>query len=93
MILGGVVRWSEEKNRELQQRRSISFDRVTALYEKEEFKAIVKHKTRPDQQILVMKIDGYTWAVPFVIEEDGQTLFLKTAYPSRKLHTRYGGDE
>ena len=93
MILGGVVRWSEEKNRKLQQRRSISFDRVTALYEKEAFEAIVKHKTRPDQQILVMKRDGYTWAVPFVIEEDGQTLFLKTAYPSRKLHTRYGGDE
>ena len=29
--------------------------------------------------------------VPFVIEADGQTIFLKTAYPSRKLHERYGG--
>ena len=93
MILQGVVWWSEEKNRELQQRRGISFDRIAALYEKEEFEAIVKHETRPSQQILVMRIDGYTWAVPFVIDEDGQTLFLKTAYPSRKLHKRYGGDE
>jgi len=42
---------------------------------------------------MVMRIDGYTWAVPFVIEDDGQTLFLKTAYPSRKLHSQYGGDE
>ena len=88
-----MVRWNEEKNREFQQRRGISFDRIAALYEKEEFEAIVKHKSRPNQQILVMKIDGYTWAVPYVIEEDGQALFLKTAYPSRKLHERYGGDE
>jgi hypothetical protein len=88
-----VVRWSEEKNRELEERRGISFDRIAALYEKEEFEAILKHETRPNQQILVMQIDGYTWAVPFVIEEDGQTLFLKTAYPSRKLHRRYGGEQ
>ena len=59
----------------------------------EEFEAIVKSETRPNQQVLVMKIDGYFWAVPFVLEEDGQTLFLKTAYPSRKLHKRYGGQK
>ena len=69
-----MVRWSEAKNQQLQERRGISFDRIAELYEKEEFEAIVKHETRPNQQILVMKIDGYFWAVPFVIEEDGQTL-------------------
>ena len=53
----------------------------------------MKSETRPNQQVLVMKIDGYFWAVPFVLEEDGQTLFLKTAYPSRKLHKRYGGQK
>ncbi len=93
MIFIGVVRWNEEKNRELQQRRGISFERIAAMYEKEEFEAIEQHEARPNQQVLVMKIDGYTWAVPFVIEDDGQTLFLKTAYPSRKLHKRYGDDE
>lgn len=93
MILFGVVQWSEEKNRKLQQRRGISFDRIAALYENEEFEAIVQHEARSNQQVLVMNIDGYTWAVPFVIEDDGQTLFLKTAYPSRKLHNQYGGDE
>lgn len=71
MIPQSVVRWSEAKNRELQQRRGISFDRIAALYEREEFEAIVKHETRPNQQMLVMK----------------------TAYPSRKLHQLYGGDE
>ena len=86
-----MVRWNEEKNRQLQERRGVSFDRIAELYEREEFEAVVKHETRPNQQILVMHIDGYTWAVPFVIEADGQTIFLKTAYPSRKLHERYGG--
>ena len=42
--------------------------------------------------MLVMKIDGYTWAVPFVFEDDGKTMFFKTAYPSRKLHRQYGGE-
>ena len=86
-----MVRWNEEENRQLQERRGVSFDRIAELYEREEFEAVVKHETRPNQQIPVMHIDGYTWAVPFVIEADGQTIFLKTAYPSRKLHERYGG--
>ena len=88
-----MVRWSEAKNRQLQERRGISFDRIAELYENEKFEAIVKHETRTNQQVLVMKIDGYTWAVPFVIAENGRTLFFKTAYPSRKLHRRYGGDQ
>jgi hypothetical protein len=37
-----------------------------------------------------VQIAGYTWVVPFVIEED-ETIFLKTAYPSRKFHKLYGG--
>lgn len=88
-----MVRWNEAKNRQLQERRGISFERIAELYEKEEFEAIVKHETRPNQLILVMRIDGYTWAVPFVVEDDGKTLFLKTAYPSRKLHRHYGGEQ
>ena len=88
-----MVRWNEEKSQQLRERRGISFDRIAELYENEEFETIVKNETRPNQQVLVMKIDGYFWAVPFVLEEDGQTLFLKTAYPSRKLHRRYGGEQ
>ncbi len=88
-----MVRWNETKNQQPQERRGISFDRIAELYEKEEFEAIVKHETRSNQQILVVKIDGYCWAVPFVIEEDGPTIFFKTAHPSRELHKRYRGEE
>ena len=88
-----MVRWDEAKHQQLQERRGISFDLIAELYEKEEFEAIVKHETRSNQQILVVKIDGYCCAVPCVIEEDRQTLFFNTAYPSRKLHKRYGGKD
>ncbi len=88
-----MVRWSEEKNQSLRARRGISFDRIAELYLAEQYEAVIKHHIRPNQQILVMKIDGYTWAVPFVVEDDRKTIFLKTAYPSRQLHKRFGGDK
>ena len=40
--------------------------------------------------MLFLAIKGYTWVVPFVVEDD-DTLFLKTPYPSRKFHKKYGG--
>ena len=88
-----MVRWSEEKNAELRRKRGISFERIAELYAEGLYEAVIRHPSRPNQQILVMKIDGYTWAIPFVFEDDGKTLFLKTAYPSRKLHGQYGGEE
>ena len=88
-----MVRWSEEKNAELQKKRGISFQRIAELYADELYEAVIKHPTRPNQQILVMKIDGYTWAVPFVFEDEGKTIFFKTAYRSRKLHRLYGGEK
>ena len=41
----------------------------------------------PDQQILVVNINDYAYAVPFV--EQGQERFLKTIVPSRKLTRLY----
>jgi len=37
----------------------------------------------PNQHILVVNIDGYAYCVPY--ERRGETLFLKTVYPSRKF--------
>ena len=88
-----MIFWSEEKDRQLRASRGISFERIAAMYREEQYEAVIEHPTRKNQQILVMKIDGYTWAVPFVMEEDGKSVFLKTAYPSRKLHRQYGGEE
>jgi uncharacterized DUF497 family protein len=87
-----MLRWSSEKDQDIRQRRGVSFETIEALFLAGDYDAIVKHPTRPNQQILILKIDGYTWCVPFVLEEDG-SMFLKTAYPSRKLHREYGGSK
>lgn len=45
----------------------------------------------PGQTILVVIIEGYTYAVP--CEKRGDTTWLITNYPSRKLKARYGGEK
>jgi len=39
----------------------------------------------------IMDIKEYTWVVPFLID-DKERIVLKTAFPSRKFHNKYGGD-
>lgn len=39
------------------------------------------------QHLLVVRVDGYAWLVPFV--EDEREFFLKTIIPSRKATRRY----
>jgi len=41
----------------------------------------------PHQKVLIVKMNDYVYAVPFV--EDGKTWFLKTTIPSRKETRRY----
>jgi hypothetical protein len=41
----------------------------------------------PDQLILVVAVEGYTYLVPYVEEPDGY--FLKTVIPSRKATREY----
>ena len=38
-----------------------------------EYRALLKHPTRDNQSIFILDIDGYTWVVPFVLEDDGRT--------------------
>ena len=54
---------------------------------------VVDHPNRaryPNQQILVVEIDGYVYLVPFVENDEGR--FLKTIIPSRKATRDYLGD-
>lgn len=37
----------------------------------------------------IMEINDYTWIVPFLINEKDE-IVLKTAFPSRKYHKKYG---
>jgi len=78
--------FNKEKNEILFQERGITFQNVIdAIFDKgilADFPHPNKEKY-PNQNILVVEIDGYTHCVPYV--ENGNTIFMKTIFPSRKF--------
>ena len=50
---------------------------------------ILTSKSYGHQRQLVIAIDGYAWIVPFVT--DGERIFFKTFFPSRKATKSYLG--
>ena len=68
------------------------FEEVIIAIQNDHLLGIVngKESKYSHQQIFVVFIDGYTYAVPFV--EDNHHIFLKTIYPSRVLHKKYYED-
>ncbi len=83
------VIWDEEKNEWLKATRSISFERIAGMLLEGDYYDIVDNPTRSDQLYFVMCLRSYTWLVPFLID-DQEKIVLKTAFPSRKFHKRYG---
>ena len=85
-----MIRWDESKNYHLKRDRHMSFERIAEAISNGDYLEILRHPKRRNQQLFVLRMDNYVWAVPFVVEADGETLFLKTAFPSRKFNRRYG---
>ena len=77
------VRWSQLKSERLKRTRGVSFEEIIAS----KLIDIRRHPYNENQKILVYKYRGYIWAVPYVME--GDMMFLKTIYPSRKLKKLY----
>lgn len=78
-------RWPPEKNEVLKTERGISFEEITVAVEAGALLDVVPHpnpKKYPRQMIMVVKVAGYAYLVPFVEENDH--FFLKTIIPSRK---------
>ena len=83
-------RWNHEKNRKLKEERGIGFEIVVTHIERGDLLDILKHPNQeryPNQQLLVIEINGYVYLVPFVEDENGR--FLKTIIPSRKATRDY----
>lgn len=85
-----MIIWNDEKNQKLQIERDISFDQICEIVLRKEYLDILENLSRPNQQLFVVKLSNYTYAVPFIID-DQSNIVLKTAYPSRKLHKKYTG--
>ena len=78
-------RWDNNKNEQLIHERGVSFEQITVAVENGNLLQVVQHPNSekyPKQKVMIVKIDGYAYLVPFVEEAD--YLFLKTIIPSRK---------
>lgn len=78
-------RWPPDKNGLLKAERGISFEEITVAVEAGALLEVVPHpnpKKYPRQKVMVVKVAGYAYLVPFVEEDDH--FFLKTIIPSRK---------
>lgn len=85
-----TYQWDDEKNAVLKKIRGVSFEQVVMHIENGDVLDVMAHPnktTYPDQQLLVVNINDYAYAVPFV--EQGQERLLKTIVPSRKLTKQY----
>jgi hypothetical protein len=77
------IRWSQLKSERLKKTRGVSFEEILAS----KLIDIRRHSHNENQRILIYWHRGYVWAVPYVVA--GETIFLKTLYPSRKLTKLY----
>lgn len=79
--------WDDNKNNLLKNsERRISFEEVVFALKNEQLLDVIASPTHENQECLVLNINNYVYIVPFV--QDGNHLFLKTIYPSRK-YTKY----
>lgn len=82
--------WNSEKNTQLIQERSISFESVIHHIERNGVLDVIKHPNPskyPNQRMFIVHIRDYAYLVPFV--ETDTEIFLKTIIPSRKATRKY----
>ncbi len=75
----------------LKETRGLGFEDVIVAIEEKSILADLKHSNKKyaHQRILVIKIEAYAYAVPYVIDWKRKIIFLKTVYPSRVLTDKY----
>lgn len=86
-------KYNHEKNALLCETRGIGFDEIIQAILNGNILDIKEHANThqyPNQKILYVRILEEVYAVPFIIEENGD-FFLKTLYPSRKARKAFLG--
>ena len=83
-----MIIWDESKNIKLKIERNISFEIIADIILNKNYLDILENPSKPSQNIFVVEIDNYIYAVPFIFDKD-LNIILKTAYPSRKLNKKY----
>ena len=84
--------WNDEKNELFKKLRGVSFEQVVLAIVSGDLIDRIKHPNPdkyPNQKIFIVKIDNYTYSVPYV--EDDKKIFLKTIIPNSKETKKYLG--
>lgn len=85
-----VYAYSREKEELVKRKHGVSFEEVIRALDKKKILAKFahpNHKKYPNQYVFVVEVGGYAIIVPHV--EQDETIFLKTAYPSRKYTKKF----
>ncbi len=89
-----IFDWDPEKNEKIKRERGVSFEEIALLLGAGRVWAVTKHwntEKYPNQRIFLIPIDGRIIAVPFVQDKD--RIFLKTAFPSKKMTKLYNEEQ
>ena len=84
------IRWSDEKDLLLRSdptRGGIGLAECAVAIEEGRILDDLPNPVRSGQRILILEIDDYAYVVPYITE--GDTIFLKTMFPSRKHTAKY----
>ena len=76
------IEWNDEKNNFLIKERGLSFEKIVVALMAGHAMASYPHPKIAHQKIVEIELDGYVVVVPYV--ENGKSIFLKTAFHSRK---------
>ena len=90
MVRGFTYNFDPEKNKKLIELRNISFEEIIAILESKGPLDIIAHPhptKYSHQKMYVVELYDYVYLVPFI--EEGNQIFLKTAFPSRKATKKY----
>ena len=79
-----LVEWNIEKAKKLKEERNIELEKIAIMIEENKYLDVRVVPNHPYQKMFIIDYDEYIVCVPFV--EDGNKLFLKTAYRNRKTN-------
>jgi hypothetical protein len=89
-MIAREIRWSTEKDMLLRSdptRGGVGLAECAVAIEEGRILDDLPHPVRAGQRIFVLDIGNYAYVVPYVTE--GEVIFLKTMFPSRKHTWKY----
>lgn len=86
-----IIDWDSDKNIWIKNNRNVSFEIIEIKLLDGDVVDIIPNENKKynHQFLLVVNIEDYIYIVPFVIDREKKTIFLKTIIPSRKHTKKY----